>query len=343
MAPTSSKSAVCDKSFSQILDLRGVQQMSVSFPEIHLLTDGGENNDYRPAIGPTGEVVVFERTAKTPGSRTVLYEITDFADPNPHPFLSDPPLPAWQTRPDWCWHTGMITFNGAPAAHGPLDIWVTRGISAALLRDTSGFAYPTWNSDGSRLVAMNGSMSASPRPCSSILKTGGAVETTNINGTDKDGTTLYGGMPAAKPGAWPLIAFAGQPMIDNWGGSGTNKYDQDFNYIFLNDDNNSQFSSRPMEPGASLKLKEYDSNYQGRAPAWSPDTRTIAFESNRSDSKYAIYLCDVASGTITQVTDTALGAQHAKFFPCGTKLIFSLHHQDAWAIAWVDISSLLQR
>lgn len=314
--------------------------MSASLPELHLLTDG-DYDDYRPAIGSTGDVVIFERTPRS-GGRTVLYRITDFATPNPQPFLSDPPLPTWQTRPDWCWHTGMIAFNGASAGHGPLDVWLASEIGAASpLGNASGFTYPTWNSDGSRLVAMNASASASPQPCSSILDMGGKVGPININGTDTAGTLLYGGMPAAKPGEWPLIAFAGQPAIDGWGGTGKNAYDQNFNYIFLNSPNNGDtFTSRPMEPDAPLTA--YDPGYQGRAPAWSPDGRTIAFESNRIGSRDAIYLCDVESGTITQVTDPALGAQHAKFFPCGTKLILCGRRQGGWAVAWVDISNWLK-
>jgi dipeptidyl aminopeptidase/acylaminoacyl peptidase len=96
-----------------------------------------------------------------------------------------------------------------------------------------------------------------------------------------------------------------------------------------------------MEHGASLTT--YDPAHQGRAPACSPDGRTIAFESNRSGKGYAIYLDDLATGAIVQATDPSLGGQHAKFFPCGTRLI---HHPGGspatMGIAWVDISALLK-
>ena len=99
------------------------------------------------------------------------------------------------------------------------------------------------------------------------------------------------------------------------------------------------FRSVPIETDASLTT--YDPSYQGRAPAWAPNGQTIAFESNRSGG-YAIYLCDLSSGTITQVTDPTLGGQHAKFFSCGTKLILCNHNPaGTMGIAWVDISGLL--
>jgi hypothetical protein len=40
------------------------------------------------------------------------------------------------------------------------------------------------------------------------------------------------------------------------------------------------------------------------------------------------------------VTDSSLNCQHAKFFPCGTKLILGVQNP-TWNIAWLDISSLL--
>jgi hypothetical protein len=40
------------------------------------------------------------------------------------------------------------------------------------------------------------------------------------------------------------------------------------------------------------------------------------------------------------VTVSTLNCQHAKFFPCGTKLILGAQNK-SWNIGWVDISSLL--
>jgi Tol biopolymer transport system component len=97
-----------------------------------------------------------------------------------------------------------------------------------------------------------------------------------------------------------------------------------------------------MEPDAPIGA--FNPAYQGRAPDWSPDGTTIAFESNRSGMGYAIYLYNLQARTVTQVTDPTLNAQHARFFYDGSKLILGIRmtcSAPALGIAWVDISSLL--
>ena len=95
----------------------------------------------------------------------------------------------------------------------------------------------------------------------------------------------------------------------------------------------------PMESAASVS--SFDSNYEGRAPDVSPDGTMIVFESSRpSGGNYAIYLFSLQDNSVTQVTDSSLNCQHAKFFPCGTKLILGVQNP-TWNIAWVDISTLL--
>ncbi len=159
-------------------------------------------------------------------------------------------------------------------------------------------------------------------------------------------------MPTVGPNDLPQIAFAGQPKLAGWAGTDIANpiYSQSLNYIFLNSAIDSGFASAPMESDAPLT--NFSPNYQGRAQAWSPDGDTIAFESNRpfgsqtnGGDNYAIYLYNLASGAIAQVTNPSLGGQHAKFFPCGKKLILCIHHPEGtpktMGIAWVDISGLL--
>jgi Tol biopolymer transport system component len=321
--------------------------MSASLPTLNFLTDSVEYTDYRPAVGPAGDIVIFERTLLG-GGLTTLYQITDFSSPDPVVFLAGQSLPPSQTRPDWCWKTDKIAFNGALTNQSTVRVWQV-GIdraSAQPINATEGCSCPTWSRNGSLLVAENSGMSASPRPCNSIFDTSGTMIAVNIDGYDSAQVPVFGGMPTVGPNDLPQIAFAGQPAVAGWGEPNLEvaQYNQDKNYIFLNTATGGVYTSTPMEAGASVTT--YDPKFQGRAPAWSPDGTTIVFESNRSGQGYAIYLYNLASGALTQVTDPALGAQHAKFFPCGSKLILCVRHPGAnpktMGIAWVDISELLK-
>ena len=236
-----------------------------------------------------------------------------------------------------------------------LSVWRVGpdGAGPQPIANTTAFSYPTWSLDGGLLVSESSAAAAAPQPRNSVFDiAAGAVKDLDIDGSDPISTPLFGGMPTVGPNNLPQIAFAGQPRLASWAGLDIANpvYNQDLNYIFLNSAVNGGFASAPMESGAPLT--NFSPNYQGRAPAWSPDGATIAFESNRpfagqtnGGDSYAIYLCNLQSGTITQVTDPALGAQHAKFFPCGTKLILCIHHPDqtpaTMGIVWVDISGLL--
>jgi hypothetical protein len=84
-----------------------------------------------------------------------------------------------------------------------------------------------------------------------------------------------------------------------------------------------------MESAASIT--DYDPRHQGRALAWSPDGAPPS-PSNPIDRRQVVTqstLCDLDSGAITQVTDPTLGGEHAKFFPCGTKLILCIPYHSA--------------
>jgi Tol biopolymer transport system component len=323
--------------------------MSASLPPLNFLASSSAYTDYRPAIGPSGDVVIFERTP-VGGGLTTLCSIADLTAPDPVPFLSGTPLPPSQTRPDFCWSTGSIAFNGAETNQSAVRVWQVGadGAGPHPIANTQRSAYPTWSLDGTLIVTENAGPAAAPRPCNTVFDTNGTAPPPypNIDGTDQAGTPLFGGMPTVGPRDLPQIAFAGQPVLVGWGGATSPQpaYNQDKNYIFLNAVTNGVFTSIPMESAASVTT--YEASHQGRAPAWSPDGTTIAFESNRFGSGYAIYLCDLATGAIVQATDPSLGGQHAKFFPGGTRLILCIRHPGGspatMGIAWVDISALLK-
>ncbi len=311
-----------------------------SYPNMKFVTCDASFTDYRPAIGPNGGIVVFERTKFQARETTLLYVIDDLTKPNPQPIIS-PGGPGIQTRADWCWATNIIAFNG-----DSLTIWTVNsdGSSPRQIDNTMRFAYPSWSSDGSILTVMNASKAADPLPSTSQIDTQGNLRYANMNGVDSLGHTLFGGMPAVNPNDSTRIAFAGQPNISSWA-NGENLapdgYNQNANYIFLNVQNQGASSSNPLEPGAPVD--KYDPSFQGRAPAWSPCGRYVVFESNRAGG-YAIFLFDTEnSGNLVQLTDPDYGAQHAKFFKSGDKLILSAFQNPGsgkgpFGVAWIDIT-----
>ena len=327
--------------------------MDTSLPELKFLTSSPDYHDYRPTMDKTGKRVIFERTPVQRGA-TTLYVINDiWSTDAPVPFLTatSPVPPPWQTRPDCCWGKDAVAFNGADSETDPVHVWRVDGNGKINLRKiphTKGAFYPRWSIEGGEFVTENHGGHAKPVPCNSIFDTSGNLNFANVDGTAGNGIPLFGGMPAMGAGDLPHIAFAGQPAVSGWGNSSSDEpphYDENTNYIFLNTVGpHGTVTSSPMESGACLTT--YDPNYQGRAPSWSPDGKTIVFESNRpAGGNYAIYLHNVADGTLRQVTDPSLDGQHAKFFPDGKNLILCIDHPqnvpNTRGIAMVDISKLL--
>lgn len=191
------------------------------------------------------------------------------------------------------------------------------------------------------MIVYNSSSQAKPNPCTSLIQLDGTVVEANLNGNDANDVQMYGGFATPTPGNVRLIAYAGQP--DQVWGTTTTKYKQDCNYVFLNAEDGGVFSSAPLESDASLSV--FDPAYQGRAPVWSPDGKYVVFESDRAGG-YAIFLVKVAEQSApVQLTDPNYGAQHAKFFPDGSKIILTALQNPGttWprGIAWIDISQYL--
>jgi Tol biopolymer transport system component len=177
----------------------------------------------------------------------------------------------------------------------------------------------------------------------------------NLNGNDASSVPVFGGFAAPQPGNPTRIAFAGQPALSSWGAASSPgptgtapSYNQDNNYVFLNSAAGGQYTSAPLEPAASISV--FDQAYQGRAPYWSPNGQYIVFESSRAGG-YALFLANVAKvaqgGKPVQLTDSSYWAQHAKFLPGGTRLVFtalqtpSATNTGPRGIAIIDISAFL--
>jgi len=327
------------------------------FPPLNFVTSDAGQSDYRPAIDTTGTQVIFERTP-VGGNLTSLYVVRSIVAPGaPTLFLSSANpsitiLPS-QTRPDWCWKTGQVVVNIAETNTAAVEILIADSAGNALsnVPNSQDYLYPIWSRDGSQLIVYDNKAAAVPQPRTSLILPNGTLVKANLNGLDSAGARVFGGFAAPTPADATAIAFAGQPDLANWGPGPTKAcpndpsgYNQCYNYPFVNTATGGGFASQPLEPGASVTT--YNPAYQGRAPYWSPNGKYVLFESDRNGG-YAIFLANVAAGLApVQVTDAAYGAQHAKFFPAGDKLILTALQQPGAetgprGIAWVDISGYL--
>jgi Tol biopolymer transport system component len=334
--------------FSRDVRQSTAYQAPPTFADLHFVTADPNYSDYRPAIDASAQHVVFERTP-VGGGATKLY-ILSLASGVPERFV-EPELDRSiitgpvQTRPDWSWVTGQVVLDVAASNNsGPRAVLIVHpdGSPIANVPDSKGYVYPTWSPDGTQLIVYNGTVHANPQPCTSLIDLDGTVVTLNLNGTDANGALIFGGFASPTPGNVNLIAYAGQPDIA-WGPDTSGGYNQDYNYVFVNTDNNGVFTSAPLESGASITI--YDPSHQGRAPVWSPDGNYVAFESDRAGG-YAIFLANVATGSApVQITDASYGAQHPKFYPDQTKVILTAYQKpdgsNPRGIAWVDISGYL--
>jgi len=291
--------------------------------------------------------VVFERTPA--GGGTTALSILSLSNTVPRPFLQDSQRDdivtgPTQTRPDWSWVTGEVVLNVTPD-QGDLRVLIAQADGTPIMNvnDSVSYVYPTWSPDGTQLIVYNDKHSAQPQPCTSLIALDGTVIVPNLDGNDANGAAIFGGFASPTPGNVKLIAYAGQPDI-GWGPAANGGYNQDFNYVFRNaESSEGVFTSAPLEPDASITI--FDPAHQGRAPVWSPDGNYVAFESDRAGG-YAIFLANVAAGTApVQITDAGYGAQHAKFYPDGRKLVLTAlqvpNSSGPRGIAWVDIEGYL--
>jgi hypothetical protein len=326
------------------------------FPPLNWVAQDASASDYRPAIDALGQQVLFERTPA--GGLTTLYlaKTLDAATASPFLTAANNPgtaIPPSQTRPDWCWATGTVALNGAATNTAVVSVYLANadGTGLAPVNDSLGWLYPIWSRDGSQLIVYNNKGTAVPRPSTSLIRPGGKVETSNLNGKDANGDALFGGFAAPHPGNPTRIAYAGQPDLAGFAPAPTTAcpadpsgYNQCYNYPFLNSGGEGTYKSAPLEAGANLTT--FDAKFQGRAPYWSPDGKYLLFESDRAGG-YAIFLVNMAAGKPpVQVTDASYGAQHAKFFPTGDRIILTALQKPGTAnsnrsIAWVDISGYL--
>ncbi|WP_444946436.1 TolB family protein [Microbulbifer sp. VTAC004] len=318
-----------------------------SYPTLNVIAPDTLLNLYRPSIGPDGSTAIFEGWEQFKNDKSaILYCINDLNQNEPTPFLKTND-PAPQTRNDWCWASGEIVYCQGEY----LNTTRCDGLESTRLNNTKNLIYGSWSQDGSTLAAMNQNQNLKPHPHTCLYSYNSReISVSNINGKDIDNNNMYGGMPSIDPTNSNTVAFAGQPAIETWHPNEDGKkevcYNQNYNYIFLSMRKvDGTYFSTSLEPVE--QLQNFEPSFQGRAPSWSPNGNRVAFESNRNSStgdSYQIFIYNDSdpAGAPVAVTDPRFDCQHAKWFPCGTKLILSVKSEGKnpiWRIAWIDISS----
>ena len=277
-------------------------------PPLRYVTSDSGTEDRTPCFSPDGELLLFERRF-TDTDRSELF-VVPVAGGAPRP-LTASPLPVRPSRPSWSRHVGDIAFTGL-AGDGRFGVWLiapdgsgVREVLATGLSDE--VLYPAWYQDGRHMVVVDFGGGE-----------GGVIKRIDTQRGVAEPLTdrrdVLAGMPSVSPNG-KAIAFAGQKG---------RRYLQERNRIWLLD---------------RKGVWELDPR-QGRTPAWSPDGKWVAFESDRGspDGSYAVFVVPRDGGRVRQVTPFEINANHPKWSPDGQQIAFSARsEQDEWRhIALVD-------
>lgn len=286
-------------------------------PALRFLTSGPPGSqDQWPCFSPDGKEVLFSRSFD---GRSWQLWIVKADGGEPHRLAE---LPVSATRASWSYKSHLIAFTGVPEP-GKGSIWIVdpdgrnpRQLARAGLSDR--VFYPSWYPDADELAVMD-VLDLHDLVIRRVDLRGGAVATL----TDRH--RIMTGMPSVSPdGKW--IAFAGQL---NKGAP----YDQTQNNIWLLDLGKGTVRSLETPPK------------QGRAPSWSPDSKRVAFESDRGTAwrRYAIFVVDLDGSHLQQITKYGLNATHPVWSPDGRQMVFSVATASwyvfwrTWRIAIVDL------
>src|SRR5260221_13499454 len=73
-------------------------------------------------------------------------------------------------------------------------------------------------------------------------------------------------------------------------------------------------------------------------PAWSPDGKSIAYESTKGGSRN-LYLVDALTGDETRLTTSVGNDVNASWSPDSTKIVFQSERSGLWQGFFLDVSS----
>lgn len=283
---------------------------------IHPITQSDLNGtsfiDGRPCFAPDGNTVLFERapTDSNQGSTlAAFFTVALNAPDNSQPLYASDQYAC--LRGSWSWNpqqsTHQIAFTGvtqiAPKKFESKIMLLTPGApnnSAQVLNvkgyESSQLSYPAWYpQDGQLMVTDYTSLH--------LLK------------VDLQGNCLavitpdlfMSGMGTVNTAQPNMLAFAGQPRKE--------PYKQDNNQVWIQDGSNDPVLFSSDQAGAI-----------GRAPWFSPDGFYMVYEAKDSNGHMQIYIKPVAEPypevPATQVSHAPYFAQHAKFSPDGSRLVW---------------------
>ena len=336
------------------------------FPAITWITSDPSFTDYRPAVDATGQQVVFERTPvpHPVGTNTTLYLATSIGSPNPpaKPFLEIPANPAAtypysQTRPDWSWVNHQVVFSGAPSESSTIEahIATANGKTVTLVPKTLAHIYPTWTSDGTQLVILQ------------QLDERGAGEAGH--GADHARRQCRGGQPEWRRYGQPVGGHVRRLRVAQARHADADRIRRPARAGDLGPASRPDAAGRRrVQPGQQLRVPQLA---QGRrrvpvVPArvgrehdglrsGVPGPRALLVARRQlhrvriePQRRLRALPCPAGKGTPpVQLTHTTYWAQHAKFFPGGTRLVFTALQKPnaagtgARGIGVIDISAYL--
>lgn len=283
---------------------------------IHPITqidaNSGENyHDGRPCFSPDGKTVLFERN----GNSILLQEFwTVDVNTKSESFYYKSDRYAC-SRASWSWNPqamqNQIVFTGVfpkdDLPMGRIMLLTEYAPNATALQlplrkdyENAELYYPTWYANEDTLLVTDYS-NQQPK----LLKI--SINTLRPEVlTYKD---FWSGMGTVNPVNADLIAYAGQPVTSEG-------YNQQNNKVYLQNGNNEPILFSETIPGVN-----------GRAPWFSSDGLVMAFESQSETTNLQIFLKSVdltnPNTPIIPVSDPNYPAQHAKFSPDGSKLVWA--------------------
>lgn len=292
-----------------------IGQLRHSFSPIRPLTSDDQYHEDTPAVSPDGSRVVFARRAVDGSGRYRLWAIpSSGGEATP---LTPAEFPYDCTRPSWSPDGHSVAFSGSPdedQEDAPTGIWLidVRSLEIRQVTDPDRFSdlYPQWLPDGKHLVICRAMRGETNRDLWLLSLDGTARRITSQPGFDCKSTISPDGHRVAFASERPAGAARRVWSLELAVG---------------------EASTKPLTRGS------------GKAPAWSPDGRWIAFVAYRASTP--LYITSPSGGAVFQITQPGLEAENPEWFPDSRSivLLFRAAEGRPYHVGVVDLPSHLLR